>query len=126
MTGLRSPRQYEAVRGRPDGLLPLEHALLEVGLAFQKEGSAEFHGFRAALRLKEARGAPLFATHGALYKALDRLQKRGYLESRWEDPEIAVAEGRPRRKLYRVTAVGATAAAAPPPVSARRFRKAPA
>jgi DNA-binding PadR family transcriptional regulator len=33
----------------------------------------------------------------------------GLLESRWEDPDLAVAEGRPRRRLYRVTPLGARA-----------------
>jgi DNA-binding PadR family transcriptional regulator len=31
------------------------------------------------------------------------------LTSRWEDPEVAASEQRPRRRLYRVTAEGETA-----------------
>jgi PadR family transcriptional regulator PadR len=46
---------------------------------------------------------------GTIYPILDRLLKAGWLERRWEqiDP---VAEGRPRRRLYRLTGVGAPAA----------------
>ena len=41
-----------------------------------------------------------------------RLETRGLLSSRWEDPAIAAAEQRPRRRLYRVTAEGEAAAQA--------------
>jgi DNA-binding PadR family transcriptional regulator len=46
---------------------------------------------------------------GTIYPILDRLLKLGWLERRWEtiDP---VAEGRPRRRLYRLTGVGASSA----------------
>jgi hypothetical protein len=30
----------------------------------------------------------------------------GLLASEWEDPDLAVAEGRPRRRLYEVTGEG--------------------
>ena len=43
---------------------------------------------------------------GTLYPILFRLERAGWLESRWEveDPK---ALGRPRRRFYRVTALGA-------------------
>ena len=44
--------------------------------------------------------------------ALDRLEEAGLVESRWENPQLAADEGRPRRRLYRVTALGERAAAA--------------
>ena len=46
---------------------------------------------------------------GTIYPILDRLLKAGWLDRRWEDVD-PVAEGRPRRRLYRLTAVGAPAA----------------
>ena len=49
--------------------------------------------------------------YGTLYKALDRLERAGYLESRWEDPDYAAEAARPRRRFYRITALGETAAA---------------
>ncbi len=46
---------------------------------------------------------------GTIYPILDRLLKAGWLERRWEDID-PVTEGRPRRRLYRLTGVGAPAA----------------
>ena len=42
---------------------------------------------------------------GTLYPLLDRLEQAGWLESSWEciDPKIV---GRPRRKMYLLTALG--------------------
>jgi DNA-binding PadR family transcriptional regulator len=62
-----------------------------------------------AKELKDREDAKLLTAHGTLYKALDRLQKAGHLESEWEDPLVAAQEGRPRRRLYRVTAAGEAA-----------------
>ncbi len=42
--------------------------------------------------------------YGTLYKALDRLERQGFLESKWEDPDLAARESRPRRRLYRIPA----------------------
>jgi len=46
---------------------------------------------------------------GTIYPILDRLLKAGWLERRWEDID-PVAEGRPRRRLYRLTGTSAVAA----------------
>ena len=48
---------------------------------------------------------------GTLYPILFRLERAGWLESRWEaeDPK---ALGRPRRRFYQVTALGARSARA--------------
>ena len=46
---------------------------------------------------------------GTIYPMLDRLLKAGWLERRWEDID-PVLEGRPRRRLYRLTGVGTRAA----------------
>jgi putative transposase len=43
---------------------------------------------------------------------LQRLEAAGLLTSRWEDPDAATAEGRPRRRLYEVTGTGEHALAA--------------
>jgi PadR family transcriptional regulator PadR len=42
---------------------------------------------------------------GTLYPVLARLEKAGWLVSDWEDIDPTLA-GRPRRRLYRLTAVG--------------------
>lgn len=48
---------------------------------------------------------------GTVYKVLRRLEDRGHVEGRWEDPEVAEAERRPRRRYYRITADGTDALA---------------
>lgn len=42
---------------------------------------------------------------GTLYPALMRMERFGWLSSRWEDID-PVSEGRPRRRIYRLTAAG--------------------
>jgi PadR family transcriptional regulator, regulatory protein PadR len=43
---------------------------------------------------------------GTLYPILLRLERVGWLESRWEADDPTVL-GRPRRRFYRITALGA-------------------
>jgi DNA-binding PadR family transcriptional regulator len=88
-------------RRRAGVLLPIEEAVLEIGLQRLRNGDADFHGFAMAAELESAGGRSLTA-HGTLYKALDRLEQQGLLVSRWEDPE-SYDGSRPRRRLYRVS-----------------------
>jgi PadR family transcriptional regulator len=100
------------MRRRPGTLLPLEVAILGTAIELHRGGEPEFHGFFVASRIAEREGARRLTAHGTLYKALERMQRAGLLASRWEDPELATAEGRPRRRLYRVTGSGERALAA--------------
>jgi PadR family transcriptional regulator PadR len=96
-------------RRRPGALFPLEIDILESGLALQaSEGS--FYGFALAKHLASRDGSALTG-HGTLYKALSRMADSGVLVATWEDPARAEAEGRPRRRLYTVTAEGSLALA---------------
>ena len=97
------------VRRKPGTLLPLEVAILDAATTGARDGDPEFHGFAVAQRIQERDGARRLTAHGTLYKALGRMAEAGLLESRWEDPEVGVAEGRPRRRLYRVTPLGVAA-----------------
>jgi PadR family transcriptional regulator PadR len=99
------------VRRKPGTLLPIEESILGAGLELSREGSREFHGFLVAKELRDREGARSLTAHGTLYKALDRLERMGLVESRWEDPEDAAADGRPRRRLYHVTGAGERAVA---------------
>jgi DNA-binding PadR family transcriptional regulator len=94
------------MRRRAGTLIPLEASILTTGLELRGAGEPEFHGFQLAKELRERDEARRLTAHGTLYKALDRMERAGLLESQWEDPEIAVEQGRPRRRLYRVTASG--------------------
>jgi DNA-binding PadR family transcriptional regulator len=99
------------VRRKPGTLLPLELAILAAGVEARLAGTEEFHGFSIAKAIQERDGARRLTAHGTLYKALGRMEHAGLLTSRWEDPELAAADGRPRRRLYEVTGLGETALA---------------
>jgi DNA-binding MarR family transcriptional regulator len=43
---------------------------------------------------------------GTVLQALYRLENWGWLESRWEDKEVATRDGRPPRRFYQLTGVG--------------------
>ena len=94
------------MRRREGALVPLEVAVLTAGLDLSGEGQPEFHGFLLAKAMRDGDHARGLTAHGTLYKALDRMERMELLVSRWEDPEIAAAQGRPRRRLYRVTGQG--------------------
>jgi PadR family transcriptional regulator PadR len=44
---------------------------------------------------------------GTLHPILARLRNAGWVESFWEDPAEHEAQGRPRRRYYRITGSGA-------------------
>ncbi len=89
---------------KPNTLIALELAVLD---ALAGRGAEGGHGFAIAQELAD--GSQRLASHGTLYKALGRLNDRGLVSATWEDPELAEAAGRPRRKIYRITAAGTTA-----------------
>ena len=97
------------MRRKPGTLVPLEVAVLEAALELVERGAGEFHGFLLAKRMEDAEGARRLTAHGTLYRSLARLEDAGLLESRWEDPHNAAEEGRPLRRLYRVTGAGEAA-----------------
>ena len=76
----------------------LTHATLKVLSSIMGARGAEMSGSQVA-------GATRLAS-GSLYPILLRLERAGWLKSRWEkiDPS---EEGRPRRRLYKMTAAGA-------------------
>jgi PadR family transcriptional regulator PadR len=107
------------MRRKKGSLMPIEIAILEVGLEMRRRGEHEFHGFAIAKEIRDREGARRLTAHGTLYKALGRLEQSGLLESRWEDPQVAAEEQRPRRRLYSVTG-GAERAYAQVSMSTRR------
>jgi PadR family transcriptional regulator PadR len=99
------------MRRKEGALVPLEVSILEAVLELRSQGTAEAHGFLLAKELRDGRHARRLTAYGTLYKALDRLGRAGYLASRWEDPQLAADEGRPRRRFYRLTLTGEAALA---------------
>ena len=100
------------VRRKAGQLLVLEVQILAAAAEQRRARGGEFHGFELAKLLADRNGSRALTAHGTLYKALGRLHDGGLLEARWEDADLALAEGRPRRRLYSITGLGAQALAA--------------
>ena len=95
---------------RKEGMLvPIEVSILEAALELRSRGIPEAHGFLLAKHIRDGSQARRLTAYGTLYKALDRLERAGYLASRWEDPQSAADDGRPRRRHYRITMSGEAA-----------------
>jgi DNA-binding PadR family transcriptional regulator len=97
------------MRRKAGSLIPIEVSILEAGIDLRVRGRPSFHGFLIAKEIGDRQDARLLTAHGTLYRALDRLERAGFLESDWEDPLVAATESRPRRRLYWVTAAGEAA-----------------
>ncbi|MGD8320172.1 MAG: PadR family transcriptional regulator [Gemmatimonadota bacterium] len=67
-------------------------------------GGQELHGFQILDWIHHATGEELQVEEGALYPALHRMEKRGWLAARWGTSD----KGR-RAKYYRLTAAGRAA-----------------
>ncbi len=103
---------YSSVmRRKPDQLIPIEVSILEAALALDKHGTKAFHGYALAKVLKTETKRRTLTAYGTLYRALHRLERAGLVESFWEDPAHSELDGRPRRRLYRVTALAQIALA---------------
>lgn len=87
-------------------LLPLERSILEIGV---RSGNRGMYGFGLAQDLSDAQGATSLVAHGTLYKALDRMRRDGLVLAEWEDADVALMAGRPRRRVYTVTHAGVSA-----------------
>jgi PadR family transcriptional regulator PadR len=114
------------MRRKPGVLLPIEVSILSAGIEFARLSDPRFHGYAVAKLIRESEEARRLTAHGTLYRALERLEAAGLLESELEDADAAAAENRPRRRLYRVTALGQRAhaeALAAQPASAQSLRK---
>ena len=87
-------------------ILDIEYDILECGYDLERI-SGGFYGFGLAQSLADARGQRALIGHGTLYKALSRMTARGLLTAEWENPDLAVEAGRPRRRMYKLTGEGA-------------------
>jgi PadR family transcriptional regulator len=94
------------MRRKAGAIIPLEMAILEASSELRRAGQPEAHGYLLAKVVQDLREARRLTAYGTLYKALTRLEREGFLASRWEDPLAAAAEARPRRRFYRLTLEG--------------------
>jgi DNA-binding PadR family transcriptional regulator len=83
------------------GELRMTTSVLKVVSAMAASAADERYG----LQLMQDTGLP----SGTLYPILVRLERAGWVESRWEDID-PVAEGRPSRRYYRLTPDGVATA----------------
>jgi DNA-binding PadR family transcriptional regulator len=104
------------MRRKTGSLVPLEVAILDALIELRRNGTPEAHGFLIASELRSIGDDRRLTAYGTLYKALDRLAESGAIDRRWEDPEIAALEGRPRRRYHWITLAGEVAHAAADPV----------
>lgn len=95
------------MRRKPGALVPLELALCHAAAQLNRE----VHGFELAKTLADGADRKALTAYGTLYRALARLEAMQLFTSRWEDPLLAAAEGRPLRRLYTLTALGESALA---------------
>jgi len=65
------------------------------------------HGIRYGFDIMDAARLP----SGTVYPVLGRLERDGYVRSRWEAQTTAAREKRPPRRYYEITAAGAYALA---------------
>jgi DNA-binding PadR family transcriptional regulator len=98
------------VRRKPGNLAGIEPSIIVAAADLAGRSVREFHGYQLAKDLVDLGGTRRLISHGTLYRALDRLEASGLIESRWEDPHEAAAAGRPRRRLYRLTSRGSETA----------------
>jgi DNA-binding PadR family transcriptional regulator len=111
LDNLQISAYFSEVRRKTGTLLPIELSVLDAGLDMQSRGQAEFHGYALAREMADRERARRLTGHGTLYRALDRLERLGFLECWTENPNIAATAGRPIRVLYRVSAQGERALA---------------
>lgn len=95
-------RAYDAAKRRASGELSFtEQSILEAAVRLRQQGFQEFSGFQVAKEMRNKRGKHFLVGYGTLYRALERLEDKGFLASRWEEV-VPAEENRPRRKYYRL------------------------
>lgn len=94
------------MRRKPGALVPLEYSILTAAAERLARGEDDFHGYGIAREMRDRGDTRQLTAYGTLYRALERLEGFGFLESHWEDPEAAALERRPVRRIYRLTTAG--------------------
>jgi len=83
-----------------DDSLPLLQGTLDI-LVLKTLGNGPLHGYAVARWIRETTDDALQIEEGALYTALHRLEKRGWLKSGW-----GLSENNRRAKFYDLTTSG--------------------
>jgi PadR family transcriptional regulator PadR len=80
--------------------LDLLHGTLDL-LVLRTLAWRPMHGYAVARQIREKSNDVLLVEEGALYPALHRLERKGWIESEW-----GLSENNRRAKYYQVTALG--------------------
>lgn len=88
----------------PDDALAVLKGTLEFLALRTLAGGEDMHGFQILEWIHRATEEDLQVEEGALYPALHRMEKRGWLAARW-----GVSERGRRAKYYRLTSAGRAA-----------------
>ena len=78
---------------------------IDVGESVRLSGEISPPAGGQAIDIVDVTGYPT----GTVYPALRRLERDGYVRSRWEDDRSARRDGRPARRYYELTASGVKA-----------------
>lgn len=96
---------------RAEQPFPIENEILAEAHRLSLAGWSQFHGYELKKAMGASREGGVEPGTSTLYRALLRLEDLGWLSSSWEDPAVAHDEGRPPRRLYRLTMAGVRARA---------------
>ena len=101
------------VRRRPGTLLPLEAAIIDAALGLRRAGDTHFHGFGIARVMAQGDDAGALTSGGSWSAPTHDFAARvgAALGGASTAVDDAVAEGRPRRRLYTVTGAAQVALA---------------
>jgi hypothetical protein len=91
------------MRRKSGNLFPFEISILEAAKELLQPGVEGFYGFQIAKAIKDREGKHFLSGYGTLYRSLGRLEKQGFLRSYWEDPQVALEQKRPPRRIYQIT-----------------------
>ena len=89
-----------ADRKDPDTSLSLLQGTLDL-LILQALAWGQMHGYGVSRLIRERTNDVLLVEDAALYQALHRLQRRGYIDAEW-----GVSDNNRRAKYYALTATG--------------------
>jgi PadR family transcriptional regulator, regulatory protein PadR len=91
------------MKRKPNDLVPSEIAVLEVAQELYRLGTKRFHGYQIAKAIDKCGDKSYANGYGTLYRALERLEKLGFLTSYWEEVDASDRQKPPRRRFYQLT-----------------------
>jgi len=92
-------------------MLDIEWKVIEMLSEHSDSRPHGLHGYELASLLALVEEPVALRANGTIYKVLFRLNRVGAIESHWEEAEVALAEGRPRRRYWVLTENGRARAA---------------